>query len=168
MTYEKHAFTDTDEDRVFDLADKKVREFSDDPSLGQFFINVREVLRWFSDRGEFLGNGRNRATYKLNGRDLVVKIPRNASGEVDNREERALWESNRRKNVLAHSWIVEFAGIPILFMEFLVEQNLYYKDLKTMGMSDEKKETISQFSADGLQMGVAKDGTLKFYDYAPI
>lgn len=117
-----------------------------------------ELLHKLNAKYEFVGAGRNRATFKLKSGNYVLKVPLNYHGGSDNN-----FEFKQSKNntlfpdiVLPKTKLVEVDGFGCLIME-----NINIIDLAE---SDNLPEWTTFI--DCCQVGYNKKGILMPYDYA--
>ena len=114
-------------------------------------VLLRAVGSYYASRYELLGEGRNRATYRVSA-DWVVKVPRCEAGIFDNESESETYGC-LGGNLAACSVFYEEGGIPVLFME--------YVEPVCLGASAPSWVSF----VDCGQVGYTRAGKLVAYDY---
>lgn len=124
--------------------------FHDNKTLNDEFKAAQKYLR--GKYGEPIGRGRNRETYSSG--KFVIKLPINDEGMYDNyREERTYKKYKKSTTEFAKCKIVTYNNIPLLVMEFIKEMPF-----------NELPDWADYY--DCKQVGMARDGNFKAYDYA--
>lgn len=120
-------------------------------------VNYYKILKYFTYRyGKPVGAGRHRVGFKKG--NVIVKVPKNDMGMIDNEKEYRLYRQGQKKPKkylpMAKNKILYIQGVPILYIEKL-------------DISD-RLEKYPRWAEqiDSLQVGKDKKGKWKAFDYA--
>lgn len=145
---------------VFQATRTKNLRRGDVYATGRRNVNYFKLLQYFNDRyGKPVGAGRHRVGFSKG--NVVVKVPKNDMGMMDNEREYRMYRESiqkpKRHRPLARNKLIMIDDIPVLYIEKLdIEPNVY-KHGPQPTWADE---------IDSQQVGVDRKGKWKAYDYA--